>query len=163
MELNYFHVKPEGVGLWFRVGEEEGRCQVGVLAYLIGHRTILPVPIGKAFCWSQLCFLLQVQWSIATVMEKTSRELYRSLKAAPNFQRDSLFILYDPGIQHTVILPPCPLGQRPEDYLIHRAQQGCCSWKLKGGRNDCVVFERFEPIRSPSAMANEARRYRLKQ
>lgn len=58
MELNYFQVKPEGVGLWFRVGEEEGRCQVGVLAYLIGHRTILSVPIGKAFCWSQLCFFV---------------------------------------------------------------------------------------------------------
>lgn len=36
---------------------------------------------------------------------KTSHELYRSLKAAPNLPRDSLFIFYDPGIQHTVISP----------------------------------------------------------
>lgn len=94
---------------------------------------------------------------------KTSHELYRSFKAAPSFQRDSLLILYDPDIQHTVISPPCLPEQRPEDYLIHSAQQGCCSWKFKGGKNDCVVFERFGPIHSPSPGANETRRYRLKQ
>lgn len=94
---------------------------------------------------------------------RTSHELYTSLKAAPNFQRDSLFIFYDPGIQHTVILPPCLLGQRPKDHLIHTAQQGCCSWKLKGGTNDCVVFERFDPLHPPTPMASKSRRYSLKQ
>lgn len=113
---------------------------------------------GYFFCTHrQDILLVSIMFFVAGIVEhsnsngKTSRELYRSLNAAPDFQRGSLFILYDPGIQHTIISPPCLLEQRPGDHLIHTAQQGCCScWKLKGGRNDCGVLERFEPLHSPS-------------
>lgn len=71
---------------------------------------------GYFFCTCrQGILLVSIMFFAAGTVEhsnsngKTSHELYRPLKAAPNFQRDSLLILYDPGIQHTGISPPCLL------------------------------------------------------